>query len=617
MYSQIIYFIIALLLLTLQQPGSKPLHPPAQTLLLVLVLLVGFVVACRVAFQPLRKVLDERGVDTTTILLFHRIQGRLNVLVILVLVLHVYVLDVKYYLRAVPGFAEFMSITGVIGLAFYLLHLAIIWTLSHPYHVRIHRTSTTRGQFVWGNVRFYLALLIPWLLFSVLSDGLQWIPKTLRWVFLRSELGQLLLFGVILGSFLILAPWLMVRLWHCQPIPPIPARAALESFCERHRFRLGGFLFWPIFAGEAITAGIIGVLPRLRYILMTPGILRLLDNDELQAVTAHEMGHVRRMHIPFYLVFFLGYSLLAYAWNDLLLLLLLKQPLLLGWALSPDSNQQTLFSMVYSIPIVVMMVLYFRYVFGYFMRNSERQADLYALELIGHPFTLASSLEKIAIASGHIHDLPSWHHFSIRQRIQFLLDSYRNPQIRLRHHRKLYAMALMFLAMVAVLATAGFQFKKTPLAQSWQKQVVFSVLDRQVADWSNNVELMGMAGSLLLEQGRYAEARDLMQKHLERSPDDPHTLNNLAWLYATAPAPYADPPAALELALKSVREDPEPYALDTLAEAYFVNGRYREALETIQRAIDMKPDNLKYLLDQQKKFAKALREVSGAGASPP
>ncbi|HAA04395.1 MAG TPA: hypothetical protein DCE18_13710, partial [Syntrophobacteraceae bacterium] len=330
MYSQIIYFIIALLLLTLQQPGSKPLHPPAQTALLVLVLLAGFVAACQAAFRPLRKLLIEQGANTSAVLMYHRIQGRLNVLVILVLVFHVYVLDVKYYLGVVPGFSEFMSISGVIGLGFYLFHLAIIWYLSHPYHDQIYGTSTARDQFVWGNVRFYLALLIPWLLFSVLSDGLQWIPKTLRWVFLRSELGQLLLFGVILGSFLVLAPWLMVRLWRCQPIPATSARTALEGFCEQHRFRLGGFLFWPIFAGEAITAGIIGVLPRLRYILMTPGILRLLDNDELQAVTAHEMGHVRRMHIPFYLVFFLGYSLLAYAWNDLLLLLLLKQPLLLG-----------------------------------------------------------------------------------------------------------------------------------------------------------------------------------------------------------------------------------------------------------------------------------------------
>ncbi len=506
-----------------------------------------------------------------------------------------------------------------IGLGFYLLHLAIIWYLSYPCHEQDpsdehRRAANSCGAMCASTWRCsYHGCCFP--CSQMDSSG---SPRPLRWAFLRSELGQLLLFGVILGSFADLgamadgAPLAMPA----DPAHSCPGRLSRVSANE-HRFRLGGFLFWPIFAGEAITAGIIGVLPRLRYILMTPGIIRLLDNDELQAVAAHEMGHVRRMHIPFYLVFFLGYSLLAYAWNDLLLLLLLKQPLLLNWALSPDSNQQTLFSVVYSIPIVLLMVLYFRYVFGYFMRNSERQADLYALELVGHPFTLASSLEKIAIASGHTHDLPSWHHFSIRQRIQFLLDSHRHPELRQRHHRKLYTMAVVFFVLAVGLATAGFQFKKTPLAKSWQRQVVFSVLERQLEDWSNNVELMGMAGSVLLEQGRYAEARDLMQKHLERSPNDPQISNNLAWLYATAPPPYADPVAALELALKSVHLDPEPYALDTLAEAYYVNGRYREALETIQRAIDMKPDNLKYLLEQQKKFAKALQDGGGAAASPP
>ncbi len=361
MYSQIITFIITLLLLTLQQPGSKPLHPPAQTAFLVLALLGFFVLACRIALRPLRTALRRQGSTASTTSMYHRIQGRLNVLVILVLAIHVYVLDVKFYLRVVPGFAEFMTVSGVVALGFYLLHLAIIWFCSYPYHRQIHATMVTRSAFVWGNARFYLALLLPWLLFSFISDGLQWLPKTFHWTFLASDLGQLLLFGVVLCAFLIYSPWLVVRLWRCQPIPPNPARTALESFCEKHRFRLGGFLFWPIVSEDAITAGIIGILPRLRYILLTPGILRLLDDDELQAVAAHEMGHVRRLHIPFYLIFFLGYSLLAYAFNDLILLFLLKQKMLLDWALSPDSNQQTLFSVIYSIPVIVLMVLYFRY----------------------------------------------------------------------------------------------------------------------------------------------------------------------------------------------------------------------------------------------------------------
>jgi Zn-dependent protease with chaperone function len=617
MYSQLIYFIIALLLLTLQQPGTKPLHPPAQTAILALSLFVFFVVACQLALHQLRTAILRQEPPGHLAVLYHRIQGRLNVLVILVLVVHVYVLDVKFYLRAVPGFIDFMTVSGVIGLGFYLLHLAIIWYCSHPYHQRIHQTQIARSAFVWGNVRFYLAFLTPWLLFSFILDGLQWIPKTFRWAFLASESGQFLLFGVILCAFMFYAPWLMVRLWRCQPIPPTPAKSALEDFCQNHRFRLGGFLFWPIFSEDAITAGIVGILPRLRYILMTPGILRLLNTDELQAVTAHEMGHVRRFHIPFYLLFFLGFTFLTASLDKPILLLLLKQKILLDWWLSPDSDQQTLFSIAYSFPIVLLLVLYFRYIFGYFMRNSERQADIYALDLIGHPFTLVSSLEKIAIAGGHIHDLPSWHHFSIRQRIEFLMDSWRHPELTHRHHRKLYAMAALFLLLVTGLTTAGFHFNDTELAKSWQKDIAIALLERRVGEESVNEELLGMLGGILLEQERYAEARDLLQKQLERTPNDPQILNNLAWLYATASPPYADPPVALDLALKAARLQPEAHILDTLAEAFYANGRYVEALETIQRALDLKPDNLKYLLEQQKKFKRALNKGDkSTGAQP-
>ncbi len=605
MYSQLIYFIIALLLLTLQQPGTKPLHPPALTAILVFSLLAFFVLACQLALQPLRTAILRNDPLSYLNLLYQRIQARLNVLVILVLVVHIYVLDVKFYLGGIPGFVDSMTVSGLLGLGFYLLHLAIIWFFCHPYHQHIHHSLVTRSHFVWGNVRFYLALLIPWLMFSLLLDGLQWIPKTFHWTLLASELGQMLLFGVVLCAFIAYSPWLMVRVWNCQPVPLTPVRSALEEFCQKHRFQLGGFLFWPIFSGDAITAGIVGILPRLRYILMTPAILRLLDTDELEAVTAHEMGHVRRFHIPFYLLFFLGYSLLAYSLNDLILLVLLKQSTLLDWALSPESDLQTLFSIVYSIPIVFLLVVYFRYVFGYFMRNSERQADLYALELIGHPFTLSSSLEKIAIASGHSHDLPSWHHFSIRQRIEFLHDSWRHPELRRRHHVRLYTMAALFLLSVMGLSIAGSHFKNTALAKSWHKDIAISLLERKVKELPANEELLEMLGGILVEQQRYAEAKDIMQKQLERSPDNPVTLNNLAWLYATAPPPYRDPPAALDLAMKAASLKSESYILDTLAEAYYVNGRYGEAVATIQRAIDMKPDNLAYLLAQQKKFREA------------
>jgi Zn-dependent protease with chaperone function len=616
MYSQLIYFIIALLLLSLEQPGTQALRPPAQTALLSVALFGVYAVLCRLAFIPLKRALQRGASRARVTVLYHRTVGRLNILVLVILTVYIYVFDVKFYLRAIPGFEEWQTVSGLVGLSIYLLHLGVIWFWSHPFDNHLHRASLERRSFVWGNIRFYLALLIPWLLISLVSDAFQAIPKTLQWSFLATDLGQLLLFGLILFGFLAFSPWLVVRLWQCRPLPAASPRKALEDFCRRHRFSLGDFMFWPIFAGDAITAGIIGILPRLRYILMTPALLALLDPSELQAVAAHEMGHVRRYHVPFYLIFFIGFSVLAYSLNDVILLLLLKQDVLLNWMLSHNTDDLTLFSIVYTIPMVLLLVIYFRYVFGFFMRNSERQADLYALQLIGHPLTLISSLEKIAVAGGHIHDLPSWHHFSIRQRIQFLLDCWHRPVLMRRHHQKLYGTAALFLLIISGLAVAGLHFNDTALAKSWQVDLATSMLERRLEAEGGNEELYGILGGLLLERGRYGEAQGFLQKRLEKLPDDPQTLNNLAWLYATAPPPHFDAAAALELATKAAVLKPDAHILDTLAEAYYVSGRYLEALATIRQALDKKPENIKYFLDQQEKFRKALEKQSGQGSSP-
>ncbi|MBW1852272.1 MAG: peptidase M48, partial [Deltaproteobacteria bacterium] len=81
------------------------------------------------------------------------------------------------------------------------------------------------------------------------------------------------------------------------------------------------------------------------------------------------------------------------------------------------------------------MVIYFRYVMGFFMRNFERQADLYSSVIMESPGATVSSLEKVAYFSGKTRDLPSWHHFSIRERIDFLMKTRENPGLIRRHNR--------------------------------------------------------------------------------------------------------------------------------------------------------------------------------------
>jgi tetratricopeptide (TPR) repeat protein len=90
---------------------------------------------------------------------------------------------------------------------------------------------------------------------------------------------------------------------------------------------------------------------------------------------------------------------------------------------------------------------------------------------------------------------------------------------------------------------------------------------------------------------------------LAANPRDPALYNNLAWLYGTAAdAQVRDPAKALEHARKAVELSGGNSAeiLDTLAMAYFINGRTNEAIEAEGKALQLMPAN--------DRFASHLRE---------
>ena len=291
-----------------------------------------------------------------------------------------------------------------------------------------------------------------------------------------------------------------------------------------------------------------------------------------------------------------------------MVLVVLRQPMVLDWLLDSKSQNPTLLSAVTSLPMILMLVVYFRYVFGFFMRNSERQADLYALQTIGHPFLLVSSLRKIAYHGGQSEDAPSWHHYSIRQRIDFLLGAYEDPALIKKHNRKYYGAIVFFFLLVAALSAAGLSLEKTKVVRNWRAEVQFAMIERQVDRNPADHRFQSAYGSLLLERGQFRKAESMLLKSLEKEPGSANTLNNLAWLYATSPPPYFKPEAALELALRAASLEPDPTILDTLAEAYYANGQADQALKTIQRALLKQPHNPDYFLGQKKKFETALGE---------
>ncbi len=116
-----------------------------------------------------------------------------------------------------------------------------------------------------------------------------------------------------------------------------------------------------------------------------------------------------------------------------------------------------------------------------------------------------------------------------------------------------------------------------------------------------------MLADLYAKQKLYADAIKNYQEALRLVPDFAEAHNNLAWLYATCDDPkYRDPKAALEHAQQAVKLTnwKEGESIDTLAEAYFVNGDYRQAVEVQKKALALEPDN-RELQEHMERYRKA------------
>jgi tetratricopeptide (TPR) repeat protein len=94
----------------------------------------------------------------------------------------------------------------------------------------------------------------------------------------------------------------------------------------------------------------------------------------------------------------------------------------------------------------------------------------------------------------------------------------------------------------------------------------------------------------LLEQGQTAEAIAETRKALELDPADGTYQNNLAWMLATAqPASLRDGARAVQLAMQARQSSGgnDPNILRILAASYAEEGKYRDAIQTAQSALQL------------------------------
>ena len=606
MYGNFIYLIIVLLIYTTYYPPENPYLGPYATAGISLLCVAILVVTTRAASGSLSKKIAVRGAHGLHGE-FDRLFNRQAMLAIIIFSINIYVLNLRLYLAAIPPFAGAPSLTALLFIGLFIGYLAIIWAgVYKPYKALFH-TQLSRRSYILSNISFNFPVILPWLLISAGVDIIDILPFSGPKRLLATPEGQIIFFSVFLAALVVIAPSLIKFFWRCTPLPQGPNRRRIEAVCEKAKLKYNNILKWPIFEGRLLTAGVMGLIKRFRYILVTESLLQILNDDEIDAVMAHEIGHIKKKHLVLYLIFFLGFIVLAYATFDLILYAILYSDLSFPFTRDIQIEQATLTSILLTVATAGMLLIYFRYVFGYFMRNCERQADLYAFSLLGTGRGLVSSLEKIAVYSGQSHDRPNWHHFSIRQRIDFLNICEIDREWIARHDRKLRSSVAVFIAGLLCVGYVGYAINFGAIGKAINIHLLEKTLVKELQQNPADPALYSLLGSVYYQNKDYGKAISAYEKSIEFAPHNAEALNDLAWIYATCEQwQYRDPSKALVNAELAATLRPESHILDTLAESYYVNGLHEKAIIAIKQALATNPKDRHYYESQIRKFEEGL-----------
>ncbi len=601
MFNNIIYFIVVLLIFNVSYAETSPDDSLLYAIAGMAVCWLLFAVYCRRCFRDLeRRRAAGRYPEGALAERYERLNLRLSILAILLFTIDIYFFSFKQWLLMIPGLARFSVIQGLVAVSLFLFFLSTVWYVAWPAYRALFRMNVQRQSFVLSNLRFNLPVLFPWFVLTSLYDLLSLSPWTSTSAFLNSLYGQMLFFAVFLSLLVLIMPKFIQYWWGCRPIEASEKGRHLAAFLKGQGFRYRQLLSWPIFEGRMMTAGIMGIVPRYRYILVTEALMSALTTEELESVLAHEMGHARYFHLLFYILFFVGFMVISFGLSDVYIYLAYVWSPLADLISEDDARSMTLFYLSVAIPMLLTLLIYFRYIMGFFMRHFERQADLYAAKVMGTPAFIVSALEKIAYLSGKARDLPNWHHFSIGQRVAFLLRTLQFPGLFKKQNRLVLISFLVYLAGVGFLGyILNFGDMKTHMAYD----MVSRELSRKLEKHPQNVSLAMNLAMVYQRMGKEAATMDLYEQIIRWNPYQAVALNNLAWIMLTAKDPgLRNKRRALALAREAVALDPQPQFLDTLAEACYQNDQIDEALRIIQEAIKRARENRAYYESQLMRF---------------
>jgi STE24 endopeptidase len=284
------------------------------------------------------------------------------------------------------------------------------------------------------SVRLWLAdlakaLVLALLLYGLLAAGTLWLVQASPerwWLWVWSFVTLFALFVMVLSPLLI-----EPLFFKFSPIAREGLEQRIRQLADKAGLRAGRIFQVDASRrsrhGNAYFTG----LGRQKRIVLFDNLLRQMDDNEILAILAHEIGHWKHRHIVRRLItssaltlagLYLAFWLIR--WGGL--------PGLLDLPAASFPAQLLILSLLSAIVTFPLAPLA-----NALSRRQERQADRFACRLTGRPLDLAEALVKLArdnLAALHPHPLYAWFRFShppIVKRVRALLEQAKEkPKLR-------------------------------------------------------------------------------------------------------------------------------------------------------------------------------------------
>lgn len=290
-------------------------------------------------------------------------------------VCNVYLLGLPLLIGMILEWVPLIYTKHLVGIVPLIAGLMFIRLAFYTTEKQVTSNNWKKGEYFSVHLKFLLLPLLPLFVYLCLLDLIAHTPFLADYTYLPIALMMLLIFLVY-----IYAPLLLGFIWRLAPLADANLRSKLHRLAAKDNIKYKNIVVWQ--TESVANAAVAGIAPWSRQIFLTEALLKHFSNDEIEAVVAHELGHIRYKHILTYLIFLIVY-LLSYA----IYYIYIGQPL--------ESALYTA-SLLPAIGLVLFISLYFVIIFRALSRRFEHQADLYAVTLTGKPAALQLALARLA-----------------------------------------------------------------------------------------------------------------------------------------------------------------------------------------------------------------------------